>query len=576
MNENCQVVSKCYSFSKVLVFTIFLSFLSLISLAQSFQAHFQDAAQFYKEKEYVQMLNSIKKANSLRPEHQTVNYYLAMAFALNDSIDKANFWLRKVVSTDANNYDLHRKDFKNLSSTSDYQQILSYQIDMMSPIINSDTAIVISDEELHIEDVAYNTYENSYLVSSINKRNIYSFKAGEFKPYFENPFPLAITGMAIQDSILWFSAAGFSQAGLDEKDSKFETSKLYKADLITGIVLDSISVEKNETNVFGDVIIAEGGTVLISDSKSNTIYKLNNGKLSNWISFDEILSLQGVEQIGEKVFLADYAQGLFVYDTISQSVHKIQSQPDLSLKGIDGLYAYQNGLIAIQNGVFPHRITYLQFDEHYKKVKTFKYLEKNHPAMGEPTLGYLKNDTLFYVANSFWGLNENGKIENKKGINPVILSLSLANFSDLKPESKNCNSEHHRAFDFWLGDWEVYNKKGDHIGSNNIHLIQNGCGIQENWTSKGGGTGTSYNFYDVKTEKWYQSWISASGNALLMSGGLTDGKMKMQSESLNGKIDQISWVPQEDGSVLQIWNISTDDGKTWKEAFWGKYVRKGE
>jgi hypothetical protein len=576
MNENCQVVSKCYSFIKVLVFTIFLSFLSLISLAQSFQAHFQDAAQFYKEKEYVLMLNSIKKANSLRPEHQTVNYYLAMAFALNDSIDKANFWLRKVVSTDANNYDLHRKDFKNLSSTSDYQQILSYQIDMMNPIINSDTAIVIPDEELHIEDVAYNTYENSYLVSSINKRNIYSFKAGEFKPYFENPFPLAITGMAIQDSILWFSAAGFSQAGLDEKDSKFETSKLYKADLITGIVLDSISVEKNETNVFGDVIIAEGGAVLISDSKSNTIYKLNNGKLSNWISFDEILSLQGVEQIGEKVFLADYAQGLFVYDTISQSVHKIQSQPDLSLKGIDGLYAYQNGLIAIQNGVFPHRITYLQFDEHYKKVKTFKFLEKNHPAMGEPTLGYLKNDTLFYVANSFWGLNENGKIENKKGVKPIILSLSLANFSDLKPESKNCNSEHHRAFDFWLGDWEVYNKKGDHIGSNNIHLIQNGCGIQENWTSKGGGTGTSYNFYDVKTEKWYQSWISASGNALLMSGGLTDGKMKMQSESLNGKIDQISWVPQEDGSVLQIWNISTDDGKTWKEAFWGKYVRKGE
>lgn len=367
----------------------------------------------------------------------------------------------------------------------------------------------------------------------------------------------------------------FSQAGLDEHDPNFETSKLYKADLKTGIVLDSFSVENSETNVFGDVIIAESGTVLISDSKTNTVYKHENGKLQEWISSEEILSLQGIAQIDEKLFLADYVQGLFVYDIVQNSISKIESLPDLALKGIDGLYAYQNGLVAIQNGVTPHRITYLQFDEDYKKVKTFKYLEKNHPAMGEPTLGFIQSDSLFYLATSFWGLNENGKVKNENGIKPVILRLPLVNTTSPKAENQYCNSENHRAFDFWLGNWEVYNKKGDHIGSNNIHLIQNGCGIQENWTSKGGGTGTSYNFYDVKTEKWYQSWISGSGNALLMSGGLSSNKMQMQSEPLNGKIDRIIWEPQEDESVLQIWQISTDNGKTWQEVFWGKYVKTG-
>ncbi len=553
---------------------LFLCFLSI--KAQTIQSHFQEASSAYKAEDYSQMLVEIKKAHELSPQHQTLIYYLAKAYSLNSNIDSANYWLREVISIDAKNYDIESDDFEGLKNTQAYKNITDYQTEMLKPIVNSDTTIVIPDEELHIEDVAYNPYDKSYLLSSINKRNIYSFKEGELKPFFENPFPLALTGMVVQDTILWFTGAGFSQAGLVEDNPNFETSKLYKADLKKGIVLDSFSVEDSETNVFGDVIVSESGKVLVSDSKTNTVYKLENGKLIEWISSDEILSLQGIAQLGEKLFLADYVQGLFVFDTDQNTIRKVKTLPDLALKGIDGLYAYGNGLITIQNGVIPHRITHLQFDEKYTKIKSFNYLEKNHPAMGEPTLGYIQNDSLFYIATSFWGLNENGKIKNENGIKPVILRLPLPNSSNPNTENQYCNSENHIAFDFWLGYWEVYNKKGGHIGTNNIHLIQNGCGIQENWTSKGGGTGTSYNFYDVKTEKWYQSWISSSGNALMMSGGFSDGKMQMQSEPLNGKIDRISWVPQEDNSVLQIWEISTDNGKTWKEAFWGKYIKNGE
>lgn len=665
-----------------------LCFLSL--KAQTIQSHFQEASSAYKAEDFSQMLLEIKKAHALSPQHQTLIYYLAKAYSLDNNIDSANYWLREAISIDAKNYDIQNDDFENLKSTQAYKNITAYQTEMLKPIISSDTAVVIPDEELHIEDVAYNPYEKSYLLSSINKRNIYSFKEGQLKPLFENPFPLAITGMVVQDNILWFTGAGFPQAGLDENDPYFETSKLYKADLKTAVVLDSFSVYNSETNIFGDVILSESGTVLVSDSKTNKVYRLENGKLKKWISSDEILSLQGIAQIGKKLFLADYVQGLFVFDTVENSIRKIKTLPDLALKGIDGLYAYRNGLIVIQNGVTPHRITHLQLNDEYTKVKSFKYLEKNHPAMGEPTLGYLQNDSLVYIATSFWGLNENGKINNEKGIKPVILRLPLAetrksynsvsvldyvkildgkddeayyfyennwaefrryalvngfisgfrmmksesedydiiletqyadtiqlnnieknyknwfernpgpnllndlkpndfrknvrnetvynytNFSKPNPQNQNCNTENHRAFDFWLGNWEVYNKNGDHIGTNNIYLIQNGCGIQENWTSEMGGAGTSYNFYDVKTEKWHQSWISSSGNALMISGGFSDGKMQMQSEPLNGKIDKISWIPQEDNSVLQIWEISTDNGKTWKEAFWGRYVNNGE
>lgn len=669
-----------------------LSFLSLLSLlhAQTYQSYFQEAASSYKAKDFSQMLEEIKKAHALRPQHQSLIYYLAIAYSLNNHVDSANYRLREVISIDAKNYDVKRDDFENIKSTQAYKDLTDYQYEMMKSIINSDTAFMIWDSELHIEDVAYNPYQKSYLLSSINKRNIYSFKNGELKPLFEKSFPLSITGMAVQGNLLWFTGAGFLEGGLDKNDSKFETSKLYKADLNNGVLLDSIWVEDNQKHIFGDVVLTEDHKILVSDSKTNTIYRLENGKLAEWVRSDEILSLQGIAQIGERYFLADYSQGLFVYDTLQNRIQKIQTPPDLALKGIDGLYAYKNGIVAIQNGVTPHRITYLQFDEEFKKVRSFKYLEKNHPAMDEPTLGYIQNDSLFYIANSFWRLNEKGKVKNENGIKPVILRLpledriktanplsvidyvkiidnkeaeayhfyennwsefrryALANglisgfrvmksesaeydiiletryadiaqqddiekhfktwnernstpnlLNDLKPDdfrkniknetvyhdvnitktnfqNQNCSSANHRAFDFWLGHWEVYNKNGQHIGTNNIHLIQNGCGLQENWTSKRGGAGTSYNFYDRKTGKWYQSWISNTGNALLMSGGYSDGMMQMQSQPLNNKIDKIKWILQEDKSVFQIWEISTDNGQTWKEAFWGRYVKNGE
>ena len=36
----------------------------------------------------------------------------------------------------------------------------------------------------------------------------------------------------------------------------------------------------------------------------------------------------------------------------------------------------------------------------------------------------------------------------------------------------------------------------------------------------------------------------------------------------------LSYTPGSDGSVRQVWDTSTDDGKTWKNAFDGKYVKK--
>ena len=35
----------------------------------------------------------------------------------------------------------------------------------------------------------------------------------------------------------------------------------------------------------------------------------------------------------------------------------------------------------------------------------------------------------------------------------------------------------------------------------------------------------------------------------------------------------ITWIPQENGTVLQVWDVSTDAGQNWRNLFTGEYVR---
>lgn len=136
-----------------------------------------------------------------------------------------------------------------------------------------------------------------------------------------------------------------------------------------------------------------------------------------------------------------------------------------------------------------------------------------------------------------------------------------------------------RQFDFWVGDWDVFNLANQKAGTNNVQLFSNGCGLMENWTSTIGGDGKSINYYDVSTQKWYQSWIGSGGGALRYAGNFTDGAMRFEGETItNGKktLQKLTFFKIDENTVRQLAETSSDDGKTWTVSYDFKYVRKSE
>jgi hypothetical protein len=152
-------------------------------------------------------------------------------------------------------------------------------------------------------------------------------------------------------------------------------------------------------------------------------------------------------------------------------------------------------------------------------------------------------------------------------------------YSQASPPCACCH-EKAKQFHYWVGEWEVTNPKGKVAGTNRIVLMEGNCVMQENWTAAGGGyTGTSYNFYNTSTGKWQQLWIDNQGGNLQLEGEWNGSAMILQNKPTKNRqgqlqIDRITWTPNADGSVRQLWEVSTDGGAKWSVAFDGMYRRK--
>ena len=141
-----------------------------------------------------------------------------------------------------------------------------------------------------------------------------------------------------------------------------------------------------------------------------------------------------------------------------------------------------------------------------------------------------------------------------------------------------CAGPQHKQFDYWIGEWNVFNAQGQQIGNSKVTSISGGCGVLEEWHTAGNAGGKSLNFFDAADNQWHQVWVGGDGTVLRIAGGLQNGAMTMAGpdrQTPRGKVrDRITWTPAADGTLEQRWDLSADGGATWTTAFVGTYRRK--
>jgi len=155
---------------------------------------------------------------------------------------------------------------------------------------------------------------------------------------------------------------------------------------------------------------------------------------------------------------------------------------------------------------------------------------------------------------------------------------STTEYSQVLEELAPCRRPEFHQFDFWVGDWEVRDPAGNVVGSNLVTHEQEGCLLVEHWTSsRGGQTGTSFNYYHVGDGKWHQLYLSNSGNAGAfppMSGEFRDNKVVLITDEKASPVFRWTWYVIAPGRVRQMAEQSNDGEKTWQTVWDSVYVDK--
>jgi sugar lactone lactonase YvrE len=385
------------------------------------------AREAYKAKDNKKFYEMILEAHKLHPYHQGILYQAGLAAALNDQPKEAISYLTRAIQINSQ-YDLQVADLNSLQNQPEFEKLKKLQIELQQPMLHSDTAFVVHQKNLHIESIAQGEKKGVFYLGSIHKRKIVRTDEKGNTSDFTSSAQDGLTSVFgvkvdIKKNILWACASPMPEM---ENFDTTARSAVFKYDLKTKKLVSKYLTNEKQDNAFGDMTLDSKGNPYISDSKTATIFTVDEktGKLMPFFKSDEFWSIQGITFSADEkyLFIADYVKGVYRLKLDDKSLLLLPAKFDVSLKSIDGMTFYNNSLVAIQNQVVPMRSTVYHLSANQDELISYDIIDRAHPAFNEPTIGCIANDTFYYVGNSLWsGYTKEQKLKPESELQDVVI-----------------------------------------------------------------------------------------------------------------------------------------------------------
>lgn len=182
---------------------------------------------------------------------------------------------------------------------------------------------------------------------------------------------------------------------------KRSRTALLAFDLVTGRRVGSFT--SPELQSINDLCVVPNGNIYVTDSLRGSVFRLTRGD-------DQLRPITPAHKFDYPNGIASSPDGrtLFIAEALSIKRLDLKSltatalaQPTSSvLMGVDGLYWYRNGLVAIQNVGNPGRVLGLPLSDDTTAVSRILVLSQASPAVALPTTGGISGRTLFMIGNS--------------------------------------------------------------------------------------------------------------------------------------------------------------------------------
>lgn len=381
----------------------------------------------YQAADYPAMLVAAKKTLIARPGFPGALFNLALTQTLNSdheaSLDTLHRLLEKGVDFGAADLDEFAA-VREMDGWHAYQQEVEA---LYSAKGSAEIAATYDEPKFVPEGIAVDS-DGAFYLGSIHAGKLVKL-GDEPEVLSERDSHWSVFGMRFHaDGSIWFASAAVAQlADVGGDEGK---AGLFRYDRQSGAITQAaILPEHDEAQVLGDLIIADVNTIYTTDSLTGAVYRylIDANEFEVLVERGELGSPQGLvlDESGDCLYVADYIGGLYRVSLQDGSLLKLDIANGVTDYGIDGLYRHGSELIVTQNGVRPHRVAALQLSDDGLTISGGRVLASNLGEFDEPTLGLVRGDDFYFVANSHWNRfdRENKLPDGLSG--PIILKLAL-------------------------------------------------------------------------------------------------------------------------------------------------------
>ncbi len=390
--------------------TLLFFFISTSVFSQkTLNEYFQEGLAAYEAKDYKLYLEAMETIDEVRPNNPMVVYNLAGAYALNGRKIRSIQKLNQLLLMDAT-YDFQQnEDFDNIRRNKGYEELIALQAKLNRVEEHDEVFRIIDAGEIHPESFVIMDNGDILLGSIREKKIVRVDPDGNKIDLVKTEY--AVLGMHIDpaNGLLWAATAALPEM-LDYKPADKGKSLIMQINPTSGEVIQGL--EYDEGTIIGDLAIDKESRIWLSNSLEPTLGRDNTDTTDFTGAFirkqfdlsNGFFNLQGLalNEDEKYLYLADYITGIHRIDTETDDVVKVFAPEEILLKGIDGLYYYENSLIAIHNGVKPYRVMQYFLDETGQYILFGRVINQGGPSLGEPTLGQVKDGYFYYLANSPW------------------------------------------------------------------------------------------------------------------------------------------------------------------------------
>lgn len=387
----------------------------------------------YRAKDYPKFLALTKEALVLAPGQIQLTHNLACAEALNGHPEEAAAAAMQLFSRGIDTGLLEDSDLAGVRDLPVFAAVREKLKELRVPLGTATEAFRLKERTLLTEGIAHDPKTGRFFVSSVHERKIVAREPSGAERDFVSSGRDGILGvLALRaDSgrrVLWATSAAMPEmTGFTKiQDGR---SELLRFDLDSGRLTGRWTLPAPGPHNVNDLALDGQGGVYVSDARGGGVWRLRAGAKGPEpvVPAGALRSPQGLalSPDGKRLYVADYTDGLHAVDLATGAVQAVAPLSETPLPGIDALVADGADLLAVQNGLRPHRILRLVLDASGQSVSRADVLLRGDPRFDEPTLAVLVGRNLYVVAASQWPSFDPKVFSPGRLKDPLVLKITL-------------------------------------------------------------------------------------------------------------------------------------------------------